>query len=408
MQDSRQLASIKKIDKITPIEGADKIECAHLGGWTVVVGKNEFVEGEEVIYFEIDSMLPLDRDEFSFLEPRGKTIRNDRAYHRLKTAKLRGQISQGLCMKATNLDIEQTKLLLDEDIHTLEKIFEVVKYEPNVPANLSGKVKNWPDGIEHTDECRAQNLSELFEQIKDDKENWIATEKIDGTSCTIWADYRGEELKYGVCSRNWGLEEDDENDYWKIAKEELLTIPILIFEGENNHRNYWSEEKISIIEYVKKLAISKVALVVVQGELFGEGIQKNPLGIKGHDFRIFNVVINGQRQSIQDCVNDISLNPFTNHWVPIHWGIQLPDTLDEVVAQPDGIKTKVEGANKDAQIEGFVWRHRTQAVINVKKDRAPDYSKIPKEKWDMVKASYETPLKASFKAISNKYLLKHE
>lgn len=403
MTEQRQLVSIKTIDRITPIEGADKIECAHLGGWTVVIGKNEFQEGEEVIYFEVDSMVPLDRDEFKFLEPRGKTSKDGRLYHRLRTIKLRGQISQGLCMKTTNLDVSQTKLLMVENPHSLEEIFEVIKYEPNLPANLAGKVRNWPDGIEHTDEERIQNLPDLFDQIKNDKDNWVATEKIDGTSCTIWADYRGDELKYGVCSRNWGLEEDDNNDYWKIAKEKLLTLTSLEDYLENHE---YSKE--SILEYVKKLAIRKVALVVVQGELFGEGIQKNPLGIKGHDLRIFNVIINGKRQSIQDCANDLSLNPFTNHWVPIFWEITLPDTLDEVVAQPDGFFTRVPGANPKAQIEGFVWRHRTDSEIVIKKDREPDYSKIPKEKWEMVKASFEKPVRASFKAISNKYLLKHE
>ena len=81
MADKRRLVTIRTIDAITPIEGADRIECAHIGGWTSVVGKGEFQVGQPVLYFEVDSMLPLedcpyepDPEIFKFLEPRGKTV----------------------------------------------------------------------------------------------------------------------------------------------------------------------------------------------------------------------------------------------------------------------------------------------------------------------------------------------
>ena len=94
----RKLVTLKMVDAITPIEGADKIECAHIGGWAVVVGKGEFSVGQTVFYFEVDSLLPLENKIFTFLEPRGVTTQNGIKYHRLKTAKLRGQVSQGLIM----------------------------------------------------------------------------------------------------------------------------------------------------------------------------------------------------------------------------------------------------------------------------------------------------------------------
>ena len=85
MEETRKLVSINTIDAITPIEGADKIELAHIGGWNVVIGKGEFEVGQKVFYFEIDSMLPLSDSRFSFLEIRGKKMQDGILYHKLKT-----------------------------------------------------------------------------------------------------------------------------------------------------------------------------------------------------------------------------------------------------------------------------------------------------------------------------------
>src|SRR5512133_1532260 len=84
---SRKLASIQKIVSLTPIEGADKIEVATVLGWNVVVKKGDFKVGDACVYIEIDSILP-DRPEFEFLRERK---------FRIKTIRLKGQVSQGIC-----------------------------------------------------------------------------------------------------------------------------------------------------------------------------------------------------------------------------------------------------------------------------------------------------------------------
>lgn len=99
MEEKRKLVSIQTIDDVQPIENADSIEVALVGGWNIVIRKGEFKKGDKAFYFEIDSMLPLEDKRFSFLESRGKKIQNGILYHRLKTAKLRGQISQGLLQR---------------------------------------------------------------------------------------------------------------------------------------------------------------------------------------------------------------------------------------------------------------------------------------------------------------------
>lgn len=125
----RKLSTIQEIGALTPIENADQIETAHVRGWTVVVGKGEFEVGQKVLFFEIDSMLPLDNPLFAFLESRGVKMVGGLKYHRLRTMKLRGQISQGLILPIpSDFEVEE-----DEDFDYSERL-EVLKYEPALPT----------------------------------------------------------------------------------------------------------------------------------------------------------------------------------------------------------------------------------------------------------------------------------
>ena len=376
----RKLVTIRTIDEITPIDGADRIECAHVGGWKVVVGKGEFYQGQNVFYFEIDSMLPLKRDVFSFLEPRGKVLNKEdnEFYHRLKTVRLRGQYSQGLLLPLTIVTALEEQDSIDDLVSEVNErndgdwaeYFGVIKYEPPIPAELRGNVKGWPNDVVKTDETRVQNFDDNeLQAIIEDKDNWLAFEKIDGTSFTVFARQKDEGgLAYGVCSRNWGLEENNDNAYWKIAKTPMIDLG--------------GSELVSPWEYVLLLATTR-KLVVLQGEMFGENIQNNPLKIKGNKLAIFNLVIDGEVIPFDTIVAERSeLLPL---WCPLH-ELKLADNRDDMLRQVDGLKTRVQGADKNALIEGIVWRHKSKSTILVD----------------------TTPMRASFKVISNKYLLKHE
>ena len=122
----RKLASIQTIRKIEPIEGADRIELAHVLGWQCVVNKGQLQPGDKAIYFEIDSFLPI-REEFEFMRHSSykKTDLMGEGF-RLKTQKFRGQISQGLLLPVTQFpeipaNIAESKVISEETEETLKK-----------------------------------------------------------------------------------------------------------------------------------------------------------------------------------------------------------------------------------------------------------------------------------------------
>lgn len=238
----RKLASIQKIKALEPIEGADAIEVATVLGWQLVVKKGEFKVGDYVVYCEIDSIMP-DRPEFEFLKPRGMRIR---------TIRLRGQVSQGICFP---LSILPTLPELIREDYDCTELIGVTKYEPVIPACLAGIAKGkFPSFIPKTDETRVQVLQKVLDKYKG--EACYITEKLDGSSATYFVN-NGE---FGVCSRNLELAEDDTNSFWKVAKQMQI------------------EEKLRSIG--KNIAI--------QGELIGEGIQGNKLKLKGQTVMFFN------------------------------------------------------------------------------------------------------------------------
>ena len=248
----RKLATIKVIDAIHPIEGADAIEVAQIGGWKVVVKKNEYQPGDRAIYCEIDSWIPHE------LAPFLSKGREPREYNgvkgeRLTTVKLRGQISQGLLLPLTD-DI-LSKITVCDDISPL---LNIQKWEAPIPAQLAGEVRGmFPRFIPKTDEERIQNLTAEIKDWNDCYLSWEITEKLDGSSMTVYV-FQDD---CGVCSRNLNLKETEGNTLWKIARSEQL------------------------IEKIKSTGKN----LALQGELIGEGIQGNPYKIKGHQFRVFKI-----------------------------------------------------------------------------------------------------------------------
>ena len=254
----RKLATIRTISELRPIEGADKIELAIVDGWQVVVAKDvEHMVGDKVVYCEIDSFLPI-RDEFEFLRKSSYKKMGDQEGFRLKTIKLRGQVSQGLILPISIVPVTQfaTAVNLPEGMDVTEML-GIVKYEPPIPAELAGKVKgNFPSFLHKTDEERVQNLVREYEEYKlSSKHQFYMTEKLDGSSATFYMN----DGVFGVCSRNLELLETEGNTFWKVARELDL---------ENKLKDKGN--------------------ICLQGELIGEGIQGNPYKIKGQTVHFFN------------------------------------------------------------------------------------------------------------------------
>lgn len=205
----RKLASVRTIKELIPIENSDFIELAKIDGWQCIVKKGEFKVGDKCVYFEIDSFLPL-REEFEFLRKSSYKKMDNKEGFRLRTIKLRGQLSQGLALPLSSFP-ELSEVHVGADV---TNDLGVLKYEKPIPPQLHGKVKRYfPSFLKKTDQERVQNLSEeILEGF------WLMTEKLDGTSFTCYK-YKGE---FGVCSRNLELKETEENLYWKIAREYSL------------------------------------------------------------------------------------------------------------------------------------------------------------------------------------------
>jgi RNA ligase (TIGR02306 family) len=295
----RKLASIQKIRALAPIEGADAIETATVLGWQLVVKKGEFQVGDLCVYFEIDSVLP-DKPEFEFLRPRKM---------RIKTIRLRGQISQGICFPLSILP-EGAPIAEDADV---TDILGVTKWEMPIPASLAGIAKGgFPSFLRKTDETRVQVLQPLLDELAG--ELCYVTEKMDGSSVTYYL----RDGEFGVCSRNLELLEDDDNTLWKLAHAMELEQKLRSLGG-----NY-----------------------ALQGEIIGEGINGNKLRLRGQTVRFFNL-FDIDRYSyahfaeLQSMLDQLDL--------------PLAPVLVEIFALPNDIPALVDMATRRSVITPEVW-----------------------------------------------------
>jgi len=329
----RKLASIKTITAINPIPDADNIEALKVGGWPIVAQKNQGHKVDDlVVYFEIDSFLPVDDPRFSFLESRGVKVNEAGVRgHVLKTIKLRKTYSQGLILPLSLFP--EIPLSLRFDGADLSELLSIDKWEPPIPATMRGQVEgSFPTFfMQKTNAERVQNLEKIFPL---EATSAIATEKIDGTSASYGIDADG---KFWVCSRNLALKETEGNLYWKIARE------------------------LEIEEFLRDIH-QDLGAVVLQGEIFGEGIQNNPLGIKGQKFSPFNY---GTAYG----VNSVFASRDSVPGVPVPiYDIELPQSAEEAIEQVEGVKSLI---NPQRQAEGIVWwlfghKYRNFKAINNK------------------------------------------
>jgi hypothetical protein len=343
----RKLASIQKIVDIQPIKDADAIEVATVLGWKVVIAKKDNLKiGDLVVYIEIDSVVP-ERPEFEFLRQRK---------FRIRTIKLKSQISQGLVMPLSILPAN--KYSEGQDISS---VIGLKKYDPEGEAEqklIDEKVarsKNkltkflskypwyrrifmtkkhrggFPKFIHKTDEDRIQLFPDICEREKDTI--FSVTEKLDGQSGTwflvknhkkfLWF---GEKYIFGVCSRNLYLPKPNNSSYWTIAKKYDIrkVLENLIYDND---------------------------FVAIQGECVGPGIQKNKYKLNDYDMYVFNLVYPDNK-----CSSNIA------KWKIEHQGLKFVPILDEKFKLKSGISENVDYAKgksvlSDGLREGVVIRN---------------------------------------------------
>ena len=398
----RELAYVVIIDDITPIEGYDRVELAHVGGWTVVVGKGEFKAGDPAIYFEIDSKLP-EVEPFTNMEFLAKKK------YKVKTQKMCRRISQGLLMSAANfgwriveggnyaiVDNNGNYHRVDEESRFLTKQLGVTyavaedntrkaasadKYKKMAQRHgklfskqpfrwlmkrtwgkkllfvFFGKKKDkkseWPSWVAKTDEERIQNMPWILK----DKEPWIATEKIDGTSTTFTLK-RGNGFKkdeFYICSRNVVFDKPDKACYYDTNVYIEMAEKYDIYNKMKNLLNHFTD----------------CDWITIQGETYGAGIQKRDYHITDHNFMAFNFITSKEGRWGTEKMVELLQKLMGIPCVPIiDTNFILPDTVEELLEYA----TNHSVLDNDLR-EGIVFRSK-------------DGSK-------------------SFKAVSNEYLMKY-
>ena len=257
---ARKLASIRTVKEVKPIENADAIECIVIDGWEVVSKKGEFSPGDTCVYFEIDSLLP-EIPMFEFLRSSSHVSKSQNGPgFRLKTIRLRNQLSQGLALQPKEIadNIDSAKEILSAKVgDDVTDMIGVKLWERIIPAQLGGKIYGYfPDFMPKTDQERIQNC---FDQFTDEWSNQKleVTIKMDGSSGT----YFFNNDKFGACSRNLNLKPSEGNSFWEMARSLDL---------ENKMKDLGKN-------------------IAIQGELMGPGIQGNREGFEGLKFLVYNI-----------------------------------------------------------------------------------------------------------------------
>ncbi len=377
----RALAHVEKIEWIKPIEGADNIELIGVLGWVCVAKKGEFQTGDLAVYIEIDSKCPENDERFEFLANKK---------YKVKTMKL-GKfkvISQGLALPLSlfpELDGKNIGDDVSKDLKITYSSEEDVKrksnsIDPNAKfksmaarhKNLAKKKwfrwlmkrewgkkllffflgkkrdnpKEFPKWIVKTDETRIENAPFYLQN----KNPWIKTEKLDGTSCTFAIDRQKkgkDKFEFIVCSRNVRQADKnqecyhDSNIYWELA------------------------DKYGIESVLTKLAIeNNYDRVVLQGEGVGD-VQGNPYKFKENRLYVFNLIIEGNRVGTKEMADFCDGNNLL-HVPIISTEYYLPKTMEEMKLEADGYSE----INPKVRREGYVYRSQDgqQSFKNVSRE----------------------------------------
>lgn len=365
---ARQLASIQRVLSVSPIEGADQIEMLTVLGWELVAKKGEFKPNDLCVYLEVDSICP-QRPEFEFLAP---------VKYRIRTRRMRGQISQGIAFPLEIMlpfrdnMIEDGKYFLDLREGTdVSSILGVEKWSPqendtglmvNGQPGYSQTKGNFPSDLPKTDETRIQSVASVLEGMEETP--FYVSEKIDGSSqtCVLRKNEETGELTFSVCSRNQEKRETPFCHFWYTARKMCL------------------EEKMrSLLETYPSRFPQGLAL---QGELCGPGVQKNKLKLEDYTMFSFNVFDLATKtylnfEEMRDVLSVMHLP-------------MVPVVLEKVFFLPGtSVRELVDLATRRSMINPKVW---AEGVV-VRPLREMTHRKLGR---------------FSFKIINPLFLLKHE
>jgi RNA ligase (TIGR02306 family) len=377
----RKLARVVLIDSLHPIEGADRNERAMIGGWQVVVQKGLYVPNEtKAVYFEVDSLIPIDSDagkSLAGISSKLQFVIDGKQYARIKTMKLRKQLSQGFC-------VPLSEVAKDANVDTdLTKFLGVLKYEAQAEKeNIAGgtgvktgtTALGFPRFIPKTDQTRLQNIPVQFNQARDKGELFEKTFKLDGSSLTVFTK-DGDE---GVASRNVGFRlSDEKKGFVQTLKDFIAHVKQRGWKGANWIPVIKADSNAFIDMANESGVILALRLdgrnLAVQGEMVGPSIQKNFEGVDKNTFFVYDIYdIDAQAYMLPEARQKWCAAYGINH-VPLGspHAVTLPVDVAAALADADG-----PSGLKGRYREGFVYKSMER-----------DFS---------------------FKVVSNTYLLKEE
>ena len=306
--------TIQKVHNFTPIENADRIEVAHVLGWKCVVKKGDFEIGDMGVYIPLDSEVPHDEDRYPFMKG---------SKYRVRTVKLRGQISQGLFLPMDFFTSQERsdidKVASGEDI---SQTIGVTQYEPQMSAKMNVASEGYiPSIIKRTDQERLQNIPEIINLFQTN--TFEMSEKLNGSSVQMYL-YEGG-LK--VCSRNMLLKNVKGSAHWAIAEK------------------YGVEEKLR--SFSRNISL--------QGELVGPKIQGNPYKLNEIDWYIFDIWDVDEQKYILPAERQAIISYLGLKHVPIWDDALVPYddmSVDDFLKLSDGMSVM----NPEAVREGLVYK----------------------------------------------------
>lgn len=403
---TRKLATLQRIASLSPIPDADMIELVMLEGlgWKCVVQKGLHAVGDLVVFCEIDSFVDVTQPEFDWLAKQAIEWQGHRGA-RISTMKLRGQVSQGIVLPLVEMDASGSKRPTSvlEKIATyenvanrpypvwIEKVSEhgyylelppltdprysrgpwgeigldvtqalgIQKWERELSLDLQGKaIGSLPFTVPFYDQERVQTLwDKIVERRKEyPEEQFEVTEKLEGTSMTVYIDQEGH---FGVTGRNIEFEETPDHTMWKLVRQTHL---------EEKLRNMI---KSAMSEGIKEIP----EFMALRGELIGPGVQGNYYKLKEFQFRLFDIWDIRKQEFISSARRYfVTANIDGLMHAPFHEQIRLQDFED---------------------IESLLKLAEGQSMVNPAMRRE-----------GIVMKSKDPPFNFSFKVISNEYLLK--
>lgn len=357
----RKLASIQQIAEIKEIQGADAIVAVRVNDWWCVAKKNEFSVGDLCVYHEVDCLLPVGGC-YDFLASRGtkKSELEDGTIvegYRLRTIRLRGQLSQGLALPINILPEELNDVSCIG--HSITAILGIHKYERPMAAQLRGQARgNFPSFARKSDQERCQNLRHEIWQSYMNGDEFQITVKLDGSSMTIFgldeptSEKLSTEPRFGVCSRNLELKETEGNAFWDVARRENIEQVALRIPG-----------------------------LVIQGELISPSIQGNFEGVSRPDFYVYNL-----------------FDAITQEWVPpklaLEWSLEKGLLHVPVLETSVTLSELFPEATENSIIQSLLNYAEGPSAFGGKYREGVVFKRLDG--------------KFSFKAISNSYLLKEK